>query len=54
MQLIVCLGFSFGKLCKNMEKLLFFRGATAGLGKYHKNSWAGLGSIGLIVLVIFH
>ena len=32
-QLIVCFGFSFGKLCKNMEKLLFFRGATAWIGE---------------------
>ena len=54
MQLIVCLGFSFGKLCKNMEKLLFFRGATAGLGKYHTDSYGRMGSIGLIVPVIFH
>ena len=43
MQLIVCLGFSFGKLCKNMEKLLFFRGATAGLGKYHTDSYGRIG-----------
>ena len=43
MQLIVCLGFSFGKLCKNMEKLLFFRGATDGLGKYHTNSSGRIG-----------
>ena len=38
MQLLVCLGFSFGKLRKNMEKLLFFEGAMAGLGKYNADS----------------
>ena len=48
MQLIVCIGFSFGKLCKNMEKLLFFRGgggggATARLGKYHMGSYGRIG-----------
>ena len=43
MQLIGCLGFSFGKLYKNMEKLLFFRGATAGLGKYHTGSYGQIG-----------
>ena len=43
MQLIVCLGLSFGKLCKNMEKLLFFRGATAGLWKYHTGSYGWIG-----------
>ena len=51
MQLIVCLGFSFGKLCKNMEKLLFFRGATADWENTTQADMAGLGSIGLIVLV---
>ena len=30
-----------------MEKQLFFRAATAGLGKYHRAATAGLGSIGL-------
>ena len=43
MQLIVRSGFSFGKLCKNMEKLLFFRGAMAGLGKYHMGSYGRIG-----------
>ena len=43
MQLIVCLGFSFGKLCKNMEKLLCFRGAMAGLGKYHMGRYGRIG-----------
>ena len=47
MQLIVYLGFSFGKLCKNMEKLLFFRGATAGLGKYHTGSYGRIGVYGV-------
>ena len=42
MQLIVCLGLSFGKLCKNMEKLLFFRGAMAALGKYHSYGRIGI------------
>ena len=54
MQLIVCLGFSFGKLCKNMEKLLFFRGRQPDWGNTTRAAMAGLGSIGLIVLVIFH
>ena len=31
-----------------MEKLPFFRAATAGLGIYHKAAMAGLGSVGLI------
>ena len=26
-----------------MEKLLFFRGATAGLGKYHTDSYGRIG-----------
>ena len=46
MQLIVCLGFSFGKPCKNMEKLLFFRGG-GGYGRIgeisHGQLWPDLG-----------
>ena len=54
MQLIVRLGFSCGKLCKIMEKLLFFRGLRPDWGNTTRAAMAGLGSIGLIVLVIFH
>ena len=48
-QLIVCLGFSFGKLCKNMEKLL-----RPDWVNTTRAAMAGLGSIGFIVLVFFH
>ena len=53
MQLIVHLGFSFGKLCRNMEKLLS-RGLRPDYGNITWAAMARLGSIGLIVLVIFH
>ena len=48
-QLIVCYGFSFGKLCINMEKLL-----RPDWVNTTRVAMAGLGSIGLIVLVFFH
>ena len=48
-QLIVCYGFCFGKLCINMEKLL-----RPDWVNTTRVAMAGLGSIGLIVLVFFH
>ena len=44
MQLVVCLGFSFGKPCKNMEKLLFFRGGYGWIGEIpHGQLWPDWG-----------
>ena len=40
MQLVLFGGFSFGK---NMEKLMFFRAAMAGLGKYRTGSYGRIG-----------
>ena len=51
MQLIVCLGFSFAKIWKNC---CFAGGLWPNWGNTTGAAMAGLGSIGIIVLVIFH
>ena len=43
MRLILFGRFLFGKMWKNMEKQLFFRAATAGLGTYHTGSYGRIG-----------
>ena len=61
MQLILIGGFSFGQMWKNIEKRLFFRTATAGLGKYCTGGYGrngvywvkqirGLGVVGFIIV----
>ena len=44
MQLIDFLGFSFGKLCKNMENCCFSGGTTAWIGEIpHGQLWPDRG-----------